>query len=327
MNGLECSPQAKLGGETMVSIQANLLKLYYQLQNRISPPSSEVDVGKARSEMEAIAKMFKPLTKLQCTNVDVEGVPAEWITPQHVIDGRTILYLHGGYYLIGSISSHRNLAGNIASAAQARALIIGYRLAPEHPFPAGLEDALTAYSWLLASGIHPKQLTLAGDSAGGGLVLATLLALRERGIPLPASAVCQSPVTDLTMHGESWKTNIKKEFVVDPNICKQVKPLYLPNRDPTDPLASPLYADLHGLSPMLIQVGSEEVLLSDSTAFAERAGAAGVDVTLEVWPGMFHVWQFTAPLIPEARRAIEKIGEFIRSISQKTQVEAQKLIA
>ncbi len=133
---------------------------------------------------------------------------------------------------------------------------------------------------------------------------------------MPACAVCESPATDLTMNGDSWKANIKKEIVVDINTARQIKPLYLVNTEPTNPLASPLYGELHGLPPLLTQVGSDEVLLCDSTDFAERARAAGVDVTLEVWPGMFHVFQYTAPLIPEARKAIQRIGEFIRSASQ-----------
>lgn len=298
----------------MVSIQMNLLILYMKLQHFLSPPISEVNLEKERSGFEAFAKLFKPLAELKSTAVDVNGVPGEWITPQNVINGRVILYLHGGYYMIGSIQSHRNLAGNIANAAQARALIINYRLAPEHPFPAGLDDALNAYNWLLEQGTQPSRIVLAGDSAGGGLVLATLLALRERGNPLPAAAICLSPATDLTLSGESWKFNAKKELIVTSKISEQVQSLYLGGINPHDPLVSPLFGDLHGLPPLLIQVGSDEVLLSDSTSFAERARAAGVDVTLEVWPGMQHVWQFTASFVPEARRAIVKIGEFINVV-------------
>jgi epsilon-lactone hydrolase len=302
----------------MTSIQGNLLRLYFQFQRFVSPPSRKLDLAKERADLDALSKMFKPLTELKNIPVDINGVPGEWITPQHVMNGRVILYLHGGYYLSGSIQSHRNLAGNIASAAQARALIIAYRLAPEHPFPAGLEDALTAYSWLLAQGTPPDQIFLAGDSAGGGLVLSTLLAMRQRGIPLPAGAVCLSPATDLTKSGESWKTNAKKELVVNPYIADQITPLYLRDVSPRDPLASPLFADLQGLPPLLIQVGSAEVLLSDSMSFAIRAQEAGVEVTLEVWPQMSHVWQFTASFMPEARQAIEKIGEFINKVCSKS---------
>jgi len=285
-----------------------------KLQQFISPPIREVNLEKERSGFEAFAKLFKPLAELKSTTVDVNGVPGEWITSAQVIGERTILYLHGGYYMIGSIQSHRNLAGNIAAAAQARVLIIAYRLAPEHPFPAGLDDALNAYNWLLEQGTQPSQIVLVGDSAGGGLVLSVLLALREQGKPLPAAAICLSPATDLTLGGESWKFNAKKELVITRFIAEQVAPKYLGEIDPHNPLASPLYGNLHGLPPLLIQVGSDEVLLSDSTSFAERARAAGVDVRLQVWPGMQHVWQFTASFVPEARQAIVKIGEFINAV-------------
>jgi monoterpene epsilon-lactone hydrolase len=308
----------------MASIQSYLLKFYFQFQRFISPPANKLDLGKERAEMESLSKMFKPLAMLKNTPLDVNGVASEWLTPPQFASGRTILYLHGGYYLIGSIQSYRNLAGSIAAAAQARALLIDYRLAPEHPFPAALDDAVTAYEWLLAQGVQPNQLYLAGDSAGGGLVLATLLALRNRGRPIPAGAVCLSPATDLTMSGESWKFNAKKELVVNRYIAEQIQPLYLGDVSPRNPLASPLFGDLHGLPSLLIQVGADEALLSDSTSFADCARKAGVDVTLEVWPGMQHVWQYTASFMPEARQAIGKIGEFIKAISQKIDKEAQR---
>jgi len=308
----------------MVSIQANLLKLYGQYKRIITLPFKQLDLAKERTELEALSKMFKPLDKYEFTPVDINGVPGEWIIPPKVVNDRTILYLHGGYYLIGSIQSHRNLAGNIAAAAQARALIIDYGLAPEHPFPAGLNDALTAYMWLLEQGVRADHIFLAGDSAGGGLVLATLLMLRDRGMPLPAGAICLSPATDMTRSGESWKTNIKKELVVIPSIFTQVQPLYLGDVDPHTPYASPIFGDLHGLPPLLIQVGTNEVLLSDSTSFAKRARKDGVEVTLEVWPEMMHVFQLTASFLPEARQALVKIGEFVNSVIQKAS-EAQRM--
>jgi monoterpene epsilon-lactone hydrolase len=303
----------------MNSIQANLLFLYIRLQRLISPQPKEFDLEKERADMEAISKMFKALAEFKNQAVEVNGVPGEWITPALFIDGRTILFLHGGYYLFGSIQSHRSLAGNIATASQARALIIDYRLAPEHPFPAALEDALTAYRWLLAQNIRPDQITLVGDSAGGGLAVATMLALRDQAEPLPAAAVCMSPVMDLTLSGESWTFNAKKDIVIRRSIAEQTQILYLRGTDPSNPLASPLFADLHGLPPVFIQVGSNEFLLSDAKSFARFAQRDGVDITLEVWPGLLHVWQFTASFVPEARQAILGIGEFIKSISQKSE--------
>lgn len=298
----------------MTSIQGNLLKLYFQFQHFISPFSKELDLAKERAGLEATTKMFKPLAEMKTEPVDVDGVPSEWITFPRAAGRRTILYLHGGFYLLGSIQTHRNLAGYIAAAAQARSLIIAYHLAPEHPFPAALDDAFTAYSWLLAHDTQPEQVVLVGDSAGGGLVLSLLLALRDRGLALPAAAVCLSPMTDLSLSGESWKTNAQKDLVINPWIAERVSSLYLPGGDPCLPLASPLFADLRGLPPLLIQVGSGERLLSDSTRFAERARQVGVNVTLEIWPNMPHVWQIAAKILPEARQAVARIGEFILSV-------------
>ncbi len=302
----------------MISIQAHLLKLFFQVQRVISPPVKKLDVVKERAGFDSFSNMFKPLAELKFEPVDINGIPGEWITPPLVNTGRMILYLHGGYFMIGSIQSHRNLAGNIANFTQAQALIIDYRLAPEHPFPAGLEDAVTAYIWLLEHGSSPNKIILAGDSAGGGLVLSTLLALRERGKPMPAAAICLSPATDLTFSGKSWKFNSKRELVIGRYIAEQIQPLYLVNTDPRNPLASPLFANLHGLPPLLIQVGSDEVLLSDSESFSECARKAGVEATLEVWPQMQHVWQFTASFMPEARQAIERMGVFVKTICQNS---------
>jgi epsilon-lactone hydrolase len=309
----------------MPSIQAIMLLLYLQSQRLLYPPSKNIDLDKERSGLDAFSDRFKPLDELKHIPVDADGLVAEWIIPKKVTGKRVILYLHGGYYLLGSIHSHRNLAGNIAIAAQAQSLIIGYCLAPENPFPTGINNALTAYLWLLSEGIRPEQIFLAGDSAGGGLVLALLMVLRERGEPLPAAAVCLSPSTDLTASEETWKKNAKKELILNPYMVQQIRPMYLRDHDPRDPLASPIYGDLHGLPPLLIQVGSDEALLPDSRAFAERAKAAGVDVTLEVWPRMQHVWQFAASSLPEGRQAIERIGEFIIAVSKKIEQQEKKI--
>jgi acetyl esterase/lipase len=210
----------------MTSIQEQALRLMFQLKIRFSPFPEHLDVAKERYDLEATAKMFKPRVKLKTEPVNVNSIPAEWITPPQTAGGRTILYLHGGFFMFGLIQSHRVLAGNIAAAAQGRALLIDYSLAPEHPFPAGLDDTRSAYTWLLEQGVRPKDIVLAGDSAGGGLAL-------------PAAGVCLSPAADLTMSGESWKTNVKKEMVVNPHIARQLPSLYLPGGDPCQPLASP----------------------------------------------------------------------------------------
>ena len=225
-----------------------------------------------------------------------------------------MLYIHGGSFNAGSVKSHRPLAANIALVCKARALIIDYRLAPEHPYPCAVEDTLAAYEWLLASGIPPEKIVIAGDSAGGTLTLALLIQLRDLGKPLPALAVCLSPATDLTMSGDTWTCNKAKDIMLDTRNIRTCIEIYLREADPRSPLASPLFADLHGLPPILIQVGSEECLLSDCTRFAEKAREAGSPVTLEVWDGMQHVWQYAASFMPEGKQAISKIGEYVDTI-------------
>jgi monoterpene epsilon-lactone hydrolase len=291
--------------------QARLLMAIMRAQKFFFDSNDKLDVAKDRADGESFAKVFKLLGKVDITHVDADGVPAAWIVPAGLVTERVILYAHGGSYNSGSITSHIPLTGNIALAAKARLLAIDYRLAPEHPFPAALDDALSAYRWLLAQNIASKQIVVAGDSAGGGLVLALILSLHEAGMPLPTSAVCLSPWTDLTCSGESWTRNTKADFMLKLIPTLQSAEIYLGDVDPRTPLASPLFGDLHNLPPILLQVGSEEIILSDSTQFAEKAQSAGVDVTLEVWKGMQHEWQYAASWLPEGRQAIARIGEFV----------------
>jgi acetyl esterase/lipase len=242
---------------------------------------------------------------------DADGVPGAWIrVPES--GPTTLYYLHGGGYTIGSIDSHAAMISRIARAARAEAFAIDYRLAPEHRFPAAVEDATTAYRWLLKQGVDPASIVISGDSAGGGLTVATLVALRDAGDPLPAVAAVISPWTDLTCTGESMKTRAELDPMIPAAETSTGAANYLGDESPTHPLASPLYADLQGLPPMLIQVGDHEVLLDDSTRLAERAKAAGVDVTLEVWDEMIHVWHFFASILPEGQQGIDRIGEFVR---------------
>jgi acetyl esterase/lipase len=296
----------------MPSWQSRVLKVIFRLRRFLNPPTGALDVEKVRAETEALAAYFKTKLELVCTPVDAHTVPAEWIATPETSTERVILYLHGGSYNSGSISSHRSLVANIANSAKARALIVDYRLAPEYPFSAAVEDANIAYRWLLDNEVSPDRLVIAGDSCGGGLALSLLVSLRDAGEDLPAAAVCLSPWTDLTCTGESWETNAKKDIMLDPGALRESAQVYLGEVDPRTPLASPLYADLRDLPPMLIQVGSDELILSDATGLAERAQAAGVDVTLEVWEGMQHEWHFTASMLPEARQAVERIGQFVQ---------------
>ena len=299
----------------MPSWQSKMMKMIFRIRRVLKSPSTILDVTASRVETDALAAQFKTKLDLNCTPVDAGGVAAEWVIPPRAGPDLVILYLHGGSYNSGSIQSHRPLAANIANSALARALIIDYRLAPENPFPAAVEDALIAYRWLLSNGHPPGQVIVVGDSAGGGLALASLVSLRDQGEPLPLACVCLSPWTDLTCEGESWSSNLKKDILLIPNQLKQSALLYLAGADPFNPLASPLYADLNDLPPLLIQVGSEELILSDATGLAEHAQSAGVAVTLEIWDGMQHEWHFTASLVPEARHAIASIGVFIGSLT------------
>lgn len=244
--------------------------------------------------------------------VSANGVPSDWLEPDDAIPGRAILYLHGGAYVICSPSTHRGLAGNIARASQARLLLIDYRLAPENPFPAALDDALIAFRWLLEKGYAPENIAIGGDSAGGGLSLATALSLRDTNMKMPAALFLLSPWTDLTFSGESIRTRADRDPLLQVNDDGWLVKSYANGLPLTYPYISPLFADLHDLPPTFIQVGTEEILFDDSFRLEQKARLAGVNVTLETWPGMWHVFQGFAPYVPESHKAIEKIGEFIR---------------
>lgn len=243
---------------------------------------------------------------------EVSGIKAEWAVPEGEDEGRAVLYLHGGAYVVGSAGSHRTLVSRLAQEAGCRALSVEYRLAPEHPFPAAVEDAVKAYQWLLDRGYEAGSLAIAGDSAGGGLAVAAMLSMRGKGIPLPAAAFHLSPWTDLEVKGESVGKVGWRDPMLSARALRREAAMYLAGRDPRDPLASSIYADLSGLPPMLIQVGTREILLDDAVRLVERAEEAGVAVELDVWPGMFHVWQFFATLVPESDAALEKAGRFLR---------------
>lgn len=277
-------------------------------QRTLDNPSVE----QMRAGLEAMTQMAPLPPDVQCEPVDVAGVPGEWVTVPESTTDRSILYLHGGGYVIGSIRTHRDLAQRIARASRGRVLLVDYRLAPEHPHPAAVEDATKAYRWMLDRGIQPARMAIAGDSAGGGLTVATLVALRDAKVPVPAAGVLLSPWVDLEGVGESMRTKAEVDPMVQREALLRMAAMYLAGQDPRTPLAAPLYADLRGLPPLLIQVGTAETLLDDSLRLADRARAAGVAVTLEPWDDMIHVWQAFAALLPEGQQAIERIGEFIR---------------
>jgi phosphinothricin tripeptide acetyl hydrolase len=285
-------------------VRAHLAKL---------PPSDSLTTAERRAQYERAEKVFPTPPDVKVERVSAPAAPAEWLRPPSATPGRVVLYLHGGGYVIGSPRSHRHLAAAIAGAAGASALLLDYRLAPEHPFPAAVEDATAAYRWLLDQAIAPEHIVIAGDSAGGGLTVATLLALREARVPLPAGGVCISPWVDLTCSGASYATKAAADPIVRRASVEEMARAYLGATPPRTPLASPLFADLRGLPPLLIHVGSDEVLLDDAVQLAERAKAAGVDATLEIYDRMIHVWHWFLPMLDEAQTAVEAIGRFVRS--------------
>ncbi len=241
---------------------------------------------------------------------DVDGVAAVWLEPTNAVPGRTLLYLHGGGYNIGSIVSHQSMVSRLAVTARARTFLIDYRLAPEHPFPAALDDATAAYHRLLDDGVDPGALVVAGESAGGGLAAATLLRLKREGSALPAAGVLLSPWLDLSGSGDSMATNAGSDVILDPATLDHWAAAYA-GEQLTAPLVSPLFADLVGLPPLLIQVAGKEVLLDDARRFAAKARAAGVDVELTEFDEMCHAWHLFAGLVPEADEALAEVGEWI----------------
>lgn len=269
----------------------------------------ELSLDEQRAAMEASADLFPAEPDVLASQIDAGGVPADWVSVDVSEPDRVVLYLHGGGYVMGSRNTHRGLAGRIARAARARVLLPDYRLAPEHRFPAAIEDATACWRWLLAEGHAPERMAIAGDSAGGGLALATLLTLKAAGDPLSACAVGLSPWTDLEGTGPTARPGAVDDPMLTPEGLRSTGREYAAV-DVRNPFASPLLGDLVGLPPLLLQVGTREILLSDSTRFAERARAAGVDVTLQVEEGLIHVWHIF-PDVPEAQVAVERVGEFI----------------
>jgi epsilon-lactone hydrolase len=274
------------------------------------PPSEHVDHLQMRAALDRTGGRFPD--GVVGTPVIAGGVPAEWIDPPGGAGDRVVLYLHGGGYVAGSIDSHRNLTGHLAAAIGCRVLALDYRLAPEHPHPAPVTDAVAGYRWLLDQGVAADHVVIAGDSAGGGLTVATLLLARDEGLAMPAAAVPISPLVDLEATGESMTTRAAADPMIQRDMALEIVQLFLGDGDRRDPYAAPLHGDLAGLPPLLIQVGDAEVLLDDAVRLADRARVAGVDVTLEVWPEMVHVFQASAGFVPEADEAIAHIAEFCR---------------
>lgn len=281
-------------------------------RNRLPTVMQLGRLAELRARYDEIASRHPLPSGVIYQSVNANGLSAEWLSGPRPAEDHAILYLHGGCYVSGSVDTHRDLITRLSVATSMRVLGVNYRLAPMHPFPAAVEDAAAAYKWLLSIGIAPGRIAIAGDSAGAGLALAATITVRDQGLPLPGAIVCLSPWIDLAVTGGSMRSKAIEDPIVNREMLLGWGKLYLGDHDPCTPLASPLYAELHDLPPLLIQVGSAEVLLDDSTRLAARASAAGVRTTLEVWPDMIHVWQSFAAILPEANQAIERIGEFIR---------------
>jgi acetyl esterase/lipase len=272
----------------------------------------KISTAELRAAYDGLGSAFPTTATVKSSPETIAGRPAEWGATPDADQGRVILYLHGGGYVIGSLTSHRSLVAELGRTARARTLALDYRLAPESPFPAAVDDALAAYRFLLAKGIKHSAIAIAGDSAGGGLTVATLVAVREAGLPQPSCGVCISPWVDMELLGGTMTSKANEDPLVNRAILKLWADAYLNKASPRSPLANPLHADLKGIAPLLIQVGSAETLLDDSIRLAGVASAQEVSVRLETWPEMLHVWHMFHPILADARRAIAAAGGFIR---------------
>ncbi len=261
---------------------------------------------------EAAMRMMKAIDGITYRQAAYENLYAEWVEAENAPKDKVVLYFHGGGFVMGSTKSHRNIVGNFVKRLGINALVFDYRLAPEHPAPAAVFDGAAMYAWLLEQGYKAHNIAFAGDSAGGGIQLATLLKCKEDGLPMPAACAAFSPCTDMTMSGESHRTRIKADPCTPRGANETYMGYYVGKGDPRHPYASPLFGDLQGLPPVMIQVGDDETLRDDSVYFAEKAKQAGVEVKIKVWQGMFHCFPLLAPMFPEATEALDETCRFIR---------------
>jgi len=279
-----------------------------------NPYTENKTIDQLRKETEDAGNKIPLPKRTKFKRVSVGNIDAEWITCGEFESDKIFMFMHGGGYYRGSIASTRATVARISAEAKVRCLSIEYRLAPEHPFPAAIDDTYTAYNWLLKEGVNPKNIIVSGQSAGGGLCLALLLKLKEKKIVQPKGAVALSPWTDLTQSGKTMKINADVDPVISKKYLDRMANLYLAKTPNTSPLASPLYGELSGLPPLLVQVGSAETMLDDSRRFFEKAKEAKVDVQIEVYKDMFHGWHGSAHILKDGKKAIKNIGLFCRHL-------------
>jgi len=278
------------------------------------PPAEPPTIAQMRANMEQMMGQFPLETGTKVLPFAAEGIHGEWVISPNSRDDRVILYLHGGGYVMGSPRTHRSMVSKLAADAEACVLALNYRKAPEHPYPAALEDAVTAYRWLLENGWDAGQLAVSGDSAGGGLTVSLLLALKDQGLPQPRCAVPISPWVDHTGNSETYQTRMDQDPMVQKDGILTMSRHYLGETGAADdPAVSPVFADLSGIAPLYIMVGDFETLLGDAQALHEKAVSAGVDSDLDVWDEMIHVWHVFHAMVPEGRAAIEKMGDYIKN--------------
>jgi monoterpene epsilon-lactone hydrolase len=281
------------------------------LRKTLYKPMSIEELREKQAKSAGLMTMLPKSISLE--KGQINEINVDWLTHENASEEKVVLYLHGGGYVSGFLPSYHLMCGTLSKVSGMRVLLPDYSLAPESVFPAALEDALSVYTGLLESGFSAENILIAGDSAGGGLTLATTLALRDEGRPLPRGLVLLSPWTDLTFSGKSHHTNAEIELILHPQNLHLWAETYLAFADPRTPHISPAFADMKNFPPMLIQVGGEEVFLDDARMVAESAKSAGVDVTLTVYEKMWHVWQAVG-ILPETKRAFEEIGEFVKRI-------------
>ncbi len=300
----------------MISFRARIVRfMTRQYFKRISPYA---DVQKKRAAWNKLGDKSRVAKSVHVRQATIEGINCEWLVPEGCEGAPVLYYLHGGAYLMGSTQTHRRMVSHIARASGTRALVPNYRLAPEHRFPAAIEDSTAVYRSLLEAGTDPAAIVIAGDSAGGNLTMATLLVLRDAGDPLPTAVCLMSPWLDLAAEGESMDSRAKHDPWFRPEDIPEIVEKYCSKYDTKNPLVSPVYADPSNLPPTLIQVGDHEILLSDSTRMADKISEVGGSVTLQIWPDMWHVFQLFVGLMPESKRAINDISTFLKQhLNQK----------